>query len=71
MGVLDLLTAACSGVRARPQEAGADPPEAPCAPAPLEERAGRVLVVGLPDVTSPKDPLIDDVLEARDAALSG
>jgi len=67
--VLALLTAACSGVRApKPQEAGAETSEVgqavPCASAPLEVRAGRVLVVGLPDVTSADDPLINEVLEA-------
>lgn len=67
--VLALLTAACSGVRApKPHDAGADASEVgqdvPCLPAPLEVRAGRVLVVGLPDVTSPDDPLTDEVLDA-------
>lgn len=34
-----------------------------CDPAPLEERAGQVLVVGLPGVTDNDDPLIDEVVE--------
>lgn len=33
----------------------------PCVPAPLGERAGRVLVVGLPGVTAADDPLVDEV----------
>jgi beta-N-acetylhexosaminidase len=68
--VLALAAAACSGARApTPEAAVADQSMAgqdvSCVPAPLEERAGRVLVVGLPDVTSPDDPLIDEVLEAQ------
>ena len=37
----------------------------PCTPAPLEERAGQVLVVGLPGVTGPSDGLVDEVLAAH------
>src|SRR5262249_41991121 len=33
-------------------------------PSSLEVRAGRVLIVGLPDVTSPSDPLVSNVLAA-------
>ncbi len=33
-----------------------------CAPAPLEQRAARVLVVGLPGVTVSSDPIVADVL---------
>lgn len=61
---LALVATACAGVRApRPETAGAEPSEEEtCTPAPLDVRAGRVLVVGLPDVTSSSDPLIDEVL---------
>lgn len=37
----------------------------PCTPAPLEERAGQVLVVGLPGVTGPFDRLVNEVLTAH------
>lgn len=35
----------------------------PCTPARLEERAARVLIVGLPGVTAPTHPLINEVLD--------
>ncbi|MGH9280108.1 MAG: glycoside hydrolase family 3 N-terminal domain-containing protein [Acidimicrobiales bacterium] len=34
-----------------------------CTPVSLEERAGRVLLVGLPGVTTPSNPLVDEVLD--------
>ena len=34
-----------------------------CRPAPLAERAARVLMMGLPEVTQPSDPLVDKLLE--------
>ena len=34
-----------------------------CVPAPLEQRAGRVLVVGLPGVTVSSDPIVADILD--------
>ncbi len=34
-----------------------------CVPAPLEERAARVLVVGLPGVTASSDPVVADILD--------
>ena len=34
-----------------------------CLPAPLEERAARVLVVGLPGVTASSDPIVAEILE--------
>jgi beta-N-acetylhexosaminidase len=36
-----------------------------CRPAPLAERAGRVLVMGLPEVTRPSEPLVDELLRLR------
>ncbi len=39
-----------------------DDPEA-CEPAPLEQRAGQVLVVGLPGATVSSDPIVDEVLD--------
>jgi beta-N-acetylhexosaminidase len=42
----------------------APPTTAPCMPsATLHERAAEVLVVGLPNVTKPTDPLVDEVLQ--------
>lgn len=37
----------------------------PCRPAPLAERAGRVLVSGLPDVTRASGPLVEEVMGLR------
>ncbi len=45
------------------RRAAAAEPE--CRPAPLAERAARVLVMGLPDVTEPSDPLVDELLRLR------
>ena len=39
------------------------PTHPPCQPASLHDRAARVLVVGLPDVTDTTDPLVADVLQ--------
>ncbi len=41
--------------------AATGPAPAACTPAPLAVRAARVLVVGLPGVTSPDDPLVKEV----------
>ncbi|HVF12979.1 MAG TPA: glycoside hydrolase family 3 N-terminal domain-containing protein [Acidimicrobiales bacterium] len=38
-------------------------PVAGCTPAPLAQRAARTLIVGLPDITDPSDPLVEKVLE--------
>jgi beta-N-acetylhexosaminidase len=37
--------------------------EPECRPAPLVERAARVLIMGLPEVTEPSDPLVDELLQ--------
>ncbi|HEX6597148.1 MAG TPA: glycoside hydrolase family 3 N-terminal domain-containing protein [Acidimicrobiales bacterium] len=39
-----------------------------CEPASLEDRAGRVLIVGMPEVTTPDDPL---VVEVHDVGVGG
>jgi beta-N-acetylhexosaminidase len=39
------------------------PTAPPCTPASLEERAARVLLVGLPETTSSSDPLVAEVLD--------
>jgi beta-N-acetylhexosaminidase len=70
MGILALVAAGCSADTAfSPSKAGfVDEPapttttEPPCEPASLMERAARTLIVGLPDVTSPDDPLVEEVL---------
>ncbi len=51
-----------------PSPVAAAPRPPPCAPAALEERAGRLLLVGLPEVTSPDDPLLAEV---ADVGVSG
>lgn len=56
----DLSTA--SDRRAEDGRAEAEPTPT-CTPAPLEQRAGAVLVVGLPNVTEPSDPLVREVLD--------
>ncbi len=77
--VLALLLAAAVavpvGFLARPQSDDSAPPEpaaaagspgptpGACVPAPLEVRAARVLVVGLPGVTAPTDPLVKEVTD--------
>ena len=43
--------------------ASAGPTPGACTPAPLAVRAARVLVVGLPGVTSPDDPLVKEVTD--------
>ncbi len=40
-------------------------PKPECRPAPLAERAARVLIMGLPEVTSASDPLVDTLLDLR------
>jgi beta-N-acetylhexosaminidase len=48
----------------------ADEPEGPaCMPAPLAERAGQVLVVGLPDVTDPEHDLAHEVIDLGVAGI--
>ena len=44
-------------------ESRTGPTRPPCQPAPLHDRAAQVLVVGLPDVTDPSDPLVTEVLD--------
>jgi beta-N-acetylhexosaminidase len=75
--VLALVAAACAPCGPDPMagRAGADTPATdraatlngmspdPCTPASLEERAARVLVVGLPDVTEIDDPLLPELRE--------
>ena len=39
------------------------PAIAGCTPAPLAQRAARTLIVGLPDITDPSDPLVKKVLD--------
>jgi beta-N-acetylhexosaminidase len=39
------------------------PPAPPCVPAPLAVRAARTLLVGIPLVTDPTDPLVGEVLD--------
>ena len=67
---LGVLAAACTNSSPKdPSEAGAGrglPAAAttpPCTPASLEERAARVLLVGLPETTSSADPLVGEVLD--------
>lgn len=48
----------------QPVTAAGPVPAAPaCTPATIEERAARVLLVGLPGVTTPTNPLVDEVLD--------
>lgn len=68
-----MVSVGCADVRpASQQSAGAVPPpeglavadgESSCRPAPLEQRAAQVLVVGLPGVTVSSDPMVDEVLD--------
>lgn len=53
--------------RRAPSEAAARLPQgrSDCRPAPLAERAARVLVMGLPEVTQPTDPLVEKLLGLR------
>lgn len=66
-----LVAAGCgsdstSDGRVRPEAAARLPPGRPdCQPAPLPERAARVLVMGLPEVTQATDPMVDKLLELR------
>jgi beta-N-acetylhexosaminidase len=46
-----------------PRRAAAQNAPPPCQPAALHDRAAQVLVVGLPDVTVPSDPLVTEVLQ--------
>lgn len=50
-----------SGAAAAPALDAAPAAAAACEPASLEDRAGRVLIVGMPDVVSPDSPLIAEV----------
>jgi beta-N-acetylhexosaminidase len=49
---------------ASPAADGLTPASETCAPAPLRDRAGQVLLVGLPEVTAADDPLVAAVSEA-------
>ena len=50
--------------------AGADPlPLDRCVPAPLPQRAGQLLLVGIPDVTSADDPLAQEVVDVGVAGV--
>jgi beta-N-acetylhexosaminidase len=49
------------GIPARSESVSAEGNLGDCAAAPLEERAGQVLVVGLPEVTTGDEPLVDEV----------
>ena len=72
---LALLTASCtsSDGGVEPREVAAPvvttTTEPPCIPSSLEERAGRVLLVGLPETTSSADPLVDEVLDVGVGAV--
>lgn len=60
------LSACGSGSTAAPTAGGGPPDPSPtptCDPAPLAERAASVLVVGLPNVTDPEDPLAAEVVD--------
>ena len=67
--------AACTTGSDRGREAREAPPPPPpvtappCTPAPLEERAARVLLVGLPETTASSDPLVSEVLEVGVGAV--
>jgi beta-N-acetylhexosaminidase len=70
LAALALVASACSGspderptVDAPVAQAPPPPSAPPCTPARLEERAARVLLVGLPETTSPADPLVEEVLD--------
>jgi beta-N-acetylhexosaminidase len=68
-----LLLAACADGAGPDLSAASDDraeasPTPDCTPAPLEQRAGAVLVVGLPGVTEADDPLVQEVL---DVGVSG
>ena len=57
---------ACSGSGAGVLPGGEEPQAAQtpsCTPAPLVDRAGAVLVVGLPGITDPDDPLVQEVVD--------
>lgn len=62
-----MVTAACSSTPGPPESAAgtagaAVPAPEQCEPAPLADRAGAVLMVGLPEVQEPDDPLVAEVL---------
>jgi beta-N-acetylhexosaminidase len=52
-----------AGARGAASAAAPAPPIPGCVPAPLAQRAARTLIVGLPDVTDPSDPLVKKVLD--------
>lgn len=68
-----MVSAGCADVRPTSQQSAdiVPPPEglaladgeSSCRPAPLEQRAALVLVVGLPGVTVSSDPMVDEVLD--------
>jgi beta-N-acetylhexosaminidase len=45
------------------QSEEAPSPAPSCEPAPLDQRVGQAIVVGLPGATSPDDPVVDEILE--------
>jgi beta-N-acetylhexosaminidase len=60
------LLAGCGSGSAAPRETAAvstPSPSPACTPAPLEQRAAAVLVVGIPEVTSADDPLAQSVAD--------
>ncbi|MFN2505974.1 MAG: glycoside hydrolase family 3 N-terminal domain-containing protein [Acidimicrobiales bacterium] len=69
--VLAVVSASCSSgsSTSRPPQESDDlvsrdaPAPPPCTPASLEERASRVLIVGLPETTSSADPLVSEVVD--------
>lgn len=66
-GCLALSACATQELPGLAADDAADAPQASpgptCTPAPLEQRAGAVLVVGLPGVTTADDPLVQEVLD--------
>lgn len=63
LGKSQALTPAAAEPGHIPLARSADADLDDCAEASLEERAGQVLVVGLPGVTEADDPLVDEVME--------
>ncbi|MDP8936603.1 MAG: glycoside hydrolase family 3 protein, partial [Actinomycetota bacterium] len=56
---------AAQPARTAAQPARLSPEPSECRPAPLAERAARVLVMGLPEVTEATDPMVDKLLELQ------
>lgn len=55
------IPVAAGGPAADVKAAAADTAAAACRPGPLRRRAAQVLVVGIPDATSPADPIVTEV----------